>query len=265
MNIEINEEADILTSHTLANENNNSERCCNCVVFATHKINDEILRYLSFLKRGIDGVMDLLVLYDCSLDAINPADYPDLQFYIFDSRCLEDFFHQNNKLLPNTLIPLIECAKQNKYEHYLLMENDIVLHGNFNTFIQKVNEDSHVDYIHIANDVLGGPENHWPIKYIQNNPFENLYFSWSQLFYVSYQYLMELKDFINNNNSINYEFLLPTMAYNRKFVIKQFENYGYQFQLSWGPAEVYEYRYNYERMNNTFYHPIKNLEIVNFG
>ncbi len=71
--------------------------------------------------------------------------------------------------------------------------------------------------------------------------------------------------FIQTNNSFYYEFLLPTMAYNGDFLIRQFENYGYQFQLSWGPAELYEHKYQYERTDKTFYHPIKNLSMVDFN
>lgn len=234
----------------------------NCVVFTTHKITDDILKYLSFLKREIDGIMDFVVLYDCASQPIKTEKYPNLKLYLFNSNTLNGFFHQQQKLLPNTLVALIECAKNLKYKHYLLMENDIVLNGSFNDFIQKINAESNVDYIHIASDVEGSPRNHWPINYIQNNPFENLYFSWCQMFYISNRFLMELNDFMKINDSFHFEFLMPTMAYNRNFIIRQFENYGYQFQLSWGPVELYEYKYKKEKYENTFYHPIKNLKII---
>ena len=145
------------------------------------------------------------------------------------------------------------------------MENDIILKGDFRRFLEKVNQESRTDYIHIASDVEGCIEKHWPIRSITDSPFEHLYFSWSQLFYVSRSFLDELHKFMQSNDSFYYEFLLPTLAYNdRRFVVRQFENYGYQFQLSWGPTELYEYKYRQERMENTFYHPIKNLSIVDF-
>lgn len=237
---------------------------CNCAVFVTHKITEDIKRYLSFLKRETDGVMDLLVLYDNSSESINTDDYPEFNFQLFNSGRLDGFFHQQNKLLPNTLIALIECVEHFEYEHYLLMENDIILNGNFNEFIRRINNESDIDYIHIATDVEGGPENHWPIKYIRNNPFKSLYFSWCQMLYISRGFIFDVKNFMQTNNTFHYEFLLPTMAYNGHYVIRQFENYGYQFQLSWGPTEVYEYKYKYERTDNTFYHPIKNLDMVDF-
>lgn len=141
------------------------------------------------------------------------------------------------------------------------MENDIVFTGEMEEFIRNINAID-ADYIHIATDILGGPENHWPINYIKNSPFKNLYFSWCQLFYISHRYLTDLDAFMKENGSFYYEFLLPTMAYNNDYSVRQFENLGYQFQLSWGPVEIYEYKYQYERMYNTFYHPIKNLDIV---
>lgn len=236
----------------------------NCLVFVTHKLTEDILRYLSFLEKEVDGLMDLLVLYDGAMQPIDIEYYPNLRFYVFDSTNLSGFFHCRCKLLPNPLRALIECAKVYKYDHFLLMENDIVFYGNFKSFIHKINSEVNVDYIHIATDIEGSIEKHWPIKYIQDNPFEMLYFSWCQLFYISRRLMSEIEEFIKVNDSFYYEFLLPTFAYNKKFFVKQFENYGYQFQLSWGPVELYEYKYKYKRAYNTFYHPIKNLSIVDF-
>lgn len=235
----------------------------NCLVFITHKLTDEMLEYLSYLKKETVEVMDLLVLYDNATQPICPENYPWLDFCLFDSRQLKGFFHRGEKLLPNPLLALMHCAVRYSYAHYLLMENDIVLEGNFNRFVSIIDRESNVDYIHIASDIEGGPRRHWPVNFIWDNPFGNLYFSWCQLFYISRRYLEALHNFTWYNDSFYYEFLLPTMAYNQHFIIRQFENYGYRFELSWGPAEVYEYKYAYEHIPNTFYHPIKNLKIVN--
>ena len=240
---------------------------CNrsCVVFATHRWDNGILNYLSYLKNEIGGMMDFLILYDLSANPIRKEDFPEYHFYFFDSTKLQGFFHQNDKLLPNIIVALIECAKQHHYGHYLLMENDIVLHGSFNKFVRTINAEKTVDCIHIATDVEGGPQKHWPIRYIRENPFENLYFSWGHVLYISYGLLMEVRQFMEGNDTINYEFLLPTMAYNGNYVVRQFENFGYRFQVSWGPAELYESKYMDERMPDTFYHPVKDLDIVDWG
>ena len=92
---------------------------------------------------------------------------PDFASVFFESVGLKGFFHQNERLLPNTFVALAECAEQYRYDHYLLMENDIVLHGDFRRFVQRVNVEDAVDYIHIATDVEGGPQKHWPVRYIQ--------------------------------------------------------------------------------------------------
>ena len=134
----------------------------NCLVFATHKLDEGILDYLSNLKKEVEGVMDLLILYDRSNSPIKREDHPEYNFYFFDSTGLKGFFHQNERLLPNTFVALAECAKQYRYDHYLLMENDIVLHGDFHRFVQRVNAEDAVDYIHIATDVEGSPQKHWP-------------------------------------------------------------------------------------------------------
>ena len=105
-----------------------------CLVYITHKMDDAIYRYLSYLMRETEGVMDLLVLCDNACQTITPTDFPEIRFFFFDSRCLKNFFHQGNRLLPNPLVALIECAVHHQYDHYLLMENDIVLNGDFRTY-----------------------------------------------------------------------------------------------------------------------------------
>lgn len=164
--------------------------------------------------------------------------------------------------LPNPLVALVELAKHRKYDHYLLMENDIVLNGNLANFFKRMNATNKADYIHIATDVMGGPLRHWPVQYIIDSPFENLYFAWSQVFFVSKRYLDELEKFMQRNGSFYYEFLLPTLAYNRHFSIRQFESYGYHFEVSWGPTEKCEDKFRNHPQQDTFYHPIKNLSLV---
>lgn len=146
----------------------------------------------------------------------------------FDSKEIIDFFHGGNKQLPNPLLALLDLIKVKKYDHYLLMESDVVYAGNFRSFLIAVNEVNY-DYIHVAKDKLGKAEAHWPINYIHNNPFKTIYFSWCQLFYISHKYLTELDSFMKENNSFYYEFLLPTMAYNNGYSVRQFENLGYHF------------------------------------
>ena len=207
--------------------------------------------------------MDFIILYDCATYEINVSDYPDFTFYLFNSDKLEGFFHYKNRKLPNPLIALLEMAKEKLYNHYLLMESDVVYTGNFCGFLRSVIR-TRCDYVHIATDDSNNLVDHWPAEYICNNPFENTYFSWSQLFCISHRFLLDLGEFMKKNDSFYYEFLLPTMAYNGDYSIRQFENFGCRFQLSWGPADVYEQKYQKEHFPNTFYHPIKDLSIVDY-
>lgn len=233
----------------------------NCIVLVSHRIDESSLRYLSYLQREADGIMDFIILYDCSICNVEANVYQEFDFHFFDSGKVKNFFHYGNNSLPNPLLALLDMMKNYNYEHYLLMESDVVLSGNFRSFLEIIDE-ADCDYVHIAMDMLGKAEAHWPYKYIHDNPFKYLYFSWCQILYASRQLLLDIDVFIKVNDSFYYEFLLPTMAYNKNYTVRQFENFGYSFQLSWGPAEVYEYKYQYERKFNTFYHPIKNLSIV---
>lgn len=233
-----------------------------CLLLITHTMNDDLRRYLKVLNDSSSGIADIYVLYDCANCAPNVPCCNEIPVYMFSSSQLLNFFHRGERRLPNPLLALGIFANSHRYNRYLLMENDIVLNGDWRGFLRTVEKEHDVDYIHIATDVLGGPEAHWPIRFIKDNPFKKLFFSWCQLFLVSHRYLTDLTAFMQQNDSFYYEFLLPTMAYNGDYMIKQFENFGYNFQVSWGPAELYEYKYLHERCHNTFYHPIKNLSIT---
>lgn len=236
-----------------------------CLLMLTHTMNSHLWSYLQMLKRSSQDIMDLYVLYDCAGGKPDILYGNDIPFHLFSSSDLPNFFHRGERQLPNPLLALIDFAHSHKYDRYLLMENDIVLSGDWCSFLKIIEREYDTDYIHIASDVLGGPLMHWPAKFIRRSPFLKLYFSWCQLFLVSHCYLMDLESFMQQNDSFYYEFLLPTMAYNGDYLVRQFENFGYNFQVSWGPVECYENKYQYERQNNTFYHPIKHLGIVDLA
>lgn len=233
-----------------------------CLVFITQRLDGDMKKYLQYLKCEMEGVMDFWLLYDSSLGNYKEDEMLGISCYQYPFHTLDNFFHQGNPLLHNPLLALLKFIESHEYDNYLLMENDIVLNGSFAELARKLTFEEKVDYVHIATDILGGSHAHWPIKLIKDNPFPMLYFAWSQLVYASKRFLEAVRDFIQVNNTFFYEFLLPTIAYNKGFRVRQFENYGYRFCLSWGPAEEFENAYLYDRQPNTFYHPIKNLGIV---
>ena len=234
----------------------------NCVVLVTHRMDEALLRHIRFIKEETSEEMDFCVLYDCHSQPLDPADYPDLRFHLFDSGQIKGFFHGGHPRIPNPLLPLLEFVRGEDYERYLVMEGDLVFTGEWRNFIRKVNGLA-CDYVHIAADVVGDPR-HWPVRYIKDFPFPRLYFAWCHLFYASRGFLADIDAFMKENDTIYYEFLLPSLAYNRGYYVRQFENLGYRFQVSWGPAEVYERKYLEERADKTFYHPIKNSNIIRY-
>lgn len=235
----------------------------NCIVFVTHKLSKGILTYLEYLQTEVRGLADLVIMYDNSTNRISPEDFPNLSFYMFDSNS-SGFFFKGDRRLPCPFVPLLDFQKQSDYEHYLLMENDIVLKGSFRKFVSKLFDDYDVDYVHIAKDVCGGPEGHWPIDLNEKFPYRKIYFSWCHMYYCSKDFMTCLSNEYCKNNTVFYEFFLPSVAYNKHFIVKQFENYGYDFRVSWGPAEEYEQMYCLENARDVFYHPIKNLGMIDF-
>lgn len=239
------------------------QKSTTCLLLLTCIIDNDMLYYLEMLKDSTQGIIDMYVIYDCAKGKPN-AQCKNTPVYTFNSSLLPNFFHCDDLRLPNPLLALIDFSKSYRYDRYLLMEYDIAFSGDWRRFFQTIEKQHDADYIHIDTDVLGGPQAHWPIKFIKDNPFKRLYFSWCQLFLVSHRYLTDLNEFICKNKSIYYEFLLPTMAYNGNYIVKQFEKFGYNFQVFWGPADFYEHKYVYEQKENTFYHPVKNLSLISF-
>ena len=254
----------MVTKNNLCNEGNMKmpKDNRNCIVVITHVLNDGIERYLKYINEEVSGIMDMIVLYDSHGRQADSNLFFGIPFFEFDSSTLQNFFHMGDRLLANSMIPLLELSQQHKYEHYLLIEYDVALVGSFRKFVMTVDSQYDADYIHIATDMEGGTSNHWPLSYIRDNTFKSLWFSWSQMFYVSRGFLDDLRDFIKTNETIHYEFLMPTMAYSGRYVVRQFENFGYRFCLSWGPANVFEKLYVNEHAGMTFYHPVKNTSLL---
>lgn len=235
----------------------------NCVVYITHRINPGIKHQIKVINNATKMLFDFIVLFDeNSIKDDMVSELEELKAIPFDSSQIDGFFFKGNKALPNPLLALIELSRKENYEHYMVIENDILYKGKWEDFFFKILDAENMDYLHIASDSMGGPTLHYPFKYIENNPYSDVYFSWSQLFYISRSFLLDIEYFLSKNDSFYYEFLLPTMAYNSSYRISQFENYGFCFKVSWGPADKYEDLYKNEKSSRTFYHPIKDVELL---
>ena len=235
----------------------------NCVVYITHKVNPGIKHQIEVINNATKMLLDFIVLYDVnSIKDDIASEFKEMKVIPFDSSKIDGFFFKGNKALPNPLLALIELSQKEIYDHYMMIENDILYKGKWEDFFFEILDVENVDYLHIASDSMGGPRLHFPFKYIQNNPYPNVYFSWSQLFYISKRFLLDVECFLDKNDSFYYEFLLPTLAYHSNYRICQFENYGFSFKVSWGPVEKYENLYKKEKSSRTFYHPIKEVELL---
>ena len=90
----------------------------NCLVLISHKMDENSFKYFSFLQKEADGIMDLIILYDCATCEIKERDYPEFAFHFFDSKEIIDFFHGGNKQLPNPLLALLDLIKVKKYDRF---------------------------------------------------------------------------------------------------------------------------------------------------
>ena len=86
----------------------------NCLVLISHKMDENSFKYFSFLQKEADGIMDLIILYDCATCEIKERDYPEFAFHFFDSKEIIDSFHGGNKQLPNPLLALLDLIKVKK-------------------------------------------------------------------------------------------------------------------------------------------------------
>ena len=234
-----------------------------CLVFIAHIWDDITIAYTKHIKKEVEGIMDFAILYDLAHQAPSTTELSDLNAFEFCSVKFNDFFFMGERKLPNPLVALLAFANERKYEHYLLMENDIVFTRDFRDFVKNVSK-VECDYMHIGTDIQESPQNHWPVNYIQKSPFSELKFSWCHILYVSRNLLSDAANFMKENNTFYYEFLLPSLAYNKGYKVFMFEELGYKFNVSWGPTPLYEQKYVCEHNSNTFYHPIKNLHLVDF-
>ena len=53
----------------------NIKKSCNCLVIVSHKIDNNSVKYMSFLQKEANGIMDLIILYDCATYEINKLEF----------------------------------------------------------------------------------------------------------------------------------------------------------------------------------------------
>ena len=225
----------------------------NCFCFLTHRNDEQMVRYINMIQSLVGGVMDFVVLFD-EYESDVPSDIP---IFTFNSRKLKDFFTKGDRHLPNNSVVLYEFSKENKYKHYFLMEDDVVFTGDWKALIENLNSQD-LDFVYIKTDK---EKEHYPIKYIKNYSFKKIFFCWCQFYYISYELLSLFGVFMEKNSTFHNEFLLPTLTCKEGLKTKSFESIGYSMEVTWGPAEEKEEKYRH-RVSDTFYHPIKNLNLL---
>lgn len=234
----------------------------------THFMNDDMMTYISFLKKQCEGIMDFWLLFDTCNGDFELENENDLNICRFNHSTdfEESDWTFNNKFSNNPLCIYNFFYKEHNYEHYLFIENDIFLNGDFRKFVKKINI-SQEDYIHIKYRLHeeDSIEHHFMWNYMNKKDFgdNNIKFYFHQIFYISHDLLSDIIKYNNKNNTLFFEFLIPTIAYNGDYRIKYFEDFGYSFSSNTYDEEKYEKEYINSTEIDRFYHPVKNVSLFN--
>lgn len=242
----------------------------NAFVFVTYKTDVYTQKYVEYLHKSCEDLMDFWILLDINKGDNNvfnnynviKFNHSDFEFWMFKNRT-------TNLIYPHELFFNIN----KNYEHYLFFENDIVIKGNMKCFLNNISN-VNSDFIHISTDILKG--NHWVNDY---NKFNNKYWCWCQMTYISNK-LMDKITQHQNKYDIYYENLYISIAHENNMIIRQFENFGFHFFVDWGSARdlpqllnipEFSYMLDYTELYNTlpidncFFHPIKDLSIIDYN
>lgn len=235
-----------------------------CLVLLTHKIDEYLMAHVSYLKKSVEGVMDFYLLYDTENEDVSIGEGVGLHIWRFKHSDYPKWVFMGNDGLYMYLYPLIDFAKEYPYKHYLFMENDIVLNGDFGAFAEKV-ADVDVDYMHIKRESTTRLNKHREVL-VEGECFDIIRFSWSNMELLSARYLDAIDKFLATNDKVFLEVLLPSLAYELKesegYTVGVFEELGYRFVVGYRPVGKYEEIYVKQPKPDYFYHPIKNLSLV---
>lgn len=204
------------------------------VLYLTTKSNEWTLRAFHALEQSLQGMADVYFAYHQQGDVL-PVSLQNIEnLFVFTSDVLKELGYtpiERGKLVPGSNhFPLLKFFKENQcYDYYWLVEDDVRFSGDWKDFFDSFASSTSDFLSSVIETKAENPTWYWWTSLKTGNEViaeEKLLKSFNSIYRLSSQALVCIDAHLRIGWMGHYEVLLPTLLYNKGFLLEDFGGEG---------------------------------------
>lgn len=204
------------------------------VLYLTTKSNEWTLRAFHALEQSLQGMADVYFAYHQQGDVL-PVSLQNIEnLFVFTSDVLKELGYtpiERGKLVPGSNhFPLLKFFKENQcYDYYWLVEDDVRFSGDWKDFFDSFASSTSDFLSSVIETKAENPTWYWWTSLKTGNEViaeEKLLKSFNPIYRLSSQALACIDAHLRIGWMGHYEVLLPTLLYNKGFLLEDFGGEG---------------------------------------
>lgn len=204
------------------------------VLYLTTKSNEWTLRAFHALEQSLQGMADVYFAYHQQGDVL-PVSLQNIEnLFVFTSDALKELGYtpiERGKLVPGSNhFPLLKFFKENQcYDYYWLVEDDVCFSGDWKDFFGSFASCTSDFLSSVIETKAENPTWYWWTSLKTGNEViaeEKLLKSFNSIYRLSSQALVCIDAHLRIGWMGHYEVLLPTLLYNKGFLLEDFGGEG---------------------------------------
>lgn len=204
------------------------------VLYLTTKSNEWTLRAFHALEQSLQGMADVYFAYHQQGDVL-PVSLQNIEnLFVFTSDALKELGYtpiERGKLVPGSNhFPLLKFFKENQcYDYYWLVEDDVRFSGDWKDFFDSFASSTSDFLSSVIETKAENPTWYWWTSLKTGNEViaeEKLLKSFNSIYRLSSQALVCIDAHLRIGWMGHYEVLLPTLLYNKGFLLEDFGGEG---------------------------------------
>ena len=204
------------------------------VLYLTNKSNEWTLSAFHALEQSLQGMADVYFAYHQQRDVL-PVSLQNIEnLFVFTSDVLNELGYtpiEKGKLVPGSNhFPLLKFFKENQcYDYYWLVEDDVRFSGDWKDFFDSFASSTSDFLSSVIETKAENPTWYWWTSLKTGNEViaeEKLLKSFNPIYRLSSQALVCIDAHLRIGWMGHYEVLLPTLLYNKGFLLEDFGGEG---------------------------------------
>lgn len=204
------------------------------VLYLTNKSNEWTLSAFHALEQSLQGMADVYFAYHQQGDVL-PVSLQNIEnLFVFTSDVLNELGYtpiEKGKLVPGSNhFPLLKFFKENQcYDYYWLVEDDVRFSGDWKDFFDSFASSTSDFLSSVIETKAENPNRYWWTSLKVGNEViaeEKLLKSFNPIYRLSSQALVCIDAHLRIGWMGHYEVLLPTLLYNKGFLLEDFGGEG---------------------------------------